>query len=133
MIVNNEYLEKCIKTLEKSYNFLKNSEEGSIEYEIYRNSLVKSFEITLEQSGKFLKKKLEPFFCTKKELDKLTFKDIFRYSNKHDLLTSEEVERWFLYRDNRNDTAHNYGENLAEETIILTESLIEDSKKLLVI
>ena len=129
--INNEYLEKCIATLEKSYDFLKLSEEGSVEYEIYRNSLVKSFEITLEQSGKFLKKKLEPFFCTKKELDKLTFKDIFRYANKHDFLTSEEVERWFLYRDNRNDTAHDYGENLAEETVALCENLIKDAKNLL--
>ena len=52
MTINTEYLERCIETLEKSYELIKKSEEGSIDYEIYRNALVKGFEITLEQSGK---------------------------------------------------------------------------------
>ena len=55
--INTEYLEKCILTLEKSYEMLQKSEEGSIDYELYRNSLVKGFEMTLEQSGKLLKKR----------------------------------------------------------------------------
>lgn len=46
-------------TLEKSYESIKKAEEGSIDYEMYRNSLVKSFELTLEQSGKLLKKKFK--------------------------------------------------------------------------
>jgi len=32
-------------------------------------------------------------------------------------MTLEEVERWFAYRDNRNDTAHDYGEGFANETL----------------
>ena len=68
--INTEYLEKCILTLEKSYEMLQKSEEGSIDYELYRNSLVKGFEMTLEQSGKLLKKVLNPYFASKKAVDR---------------------------------------------------------------
>lgn len=54
--INTEYLQRCIDTLEKSYQLIKTVEPDSIEYEMYRNSLVKGFEITIEQSGKLLKK-----------------------------------------------------------------------------
>jgi len=126
MTINTEYLERCIKTLEKSYTCIKTVQEGSIDYEMYRNSLVKSFEMTLEQSGKLLKKKLVPYFATKKSVDVLAFKDIFRQANKHFLLSEDEVNRWFKYRDNRNNTAHDYGQTFAEETLLLINDFLKD-------
>ena len=128
--ISTEYLQRCIETLEKSYAFLQNAQEGSIDYEMYRNSLVKGFEITLEQSGKLLKKKITPYFASKKQVDQLTFKDLFRHASKHGILDDDEVLRWFEYRDNRNDTAHDYGQKFAQETVKLTQSFIEDAKKL---
>ena len=123
--INTEYLEKCILTLEKSYEMLQKSEEGSIDYELYRNSLVKGFEMTLEQSGKLLKKVLNPYFASKKAVDMLSFKDIFRQAHKHSLISEEETARWLKYRDNRNNTAHDYGQAFAEETLsLIKESLI---------
>ena len=130
MTINTEHLERCIETLEKSYNLIKTVEEGSIDYEMYRNSLVKSFEITLEQSGKLLKKRITPFFATNKAVDSLNFKDIFRNALKYSLITKDELKRWFTYRDNRNNTAHDYGKNFAEETLILVESFLIDVKNL---
>lgn len=124
--MNTEYLERCIETLEKSYQMIKTVEEGSIDYEMYRNSLVKSFEITLDQSGKLLKKYLLPFFSSKKSVDALSFKDLFRQANKHSILEEDEVIRWFMYRDNRNNTAHDYGRAFAEETLKLMDSFIKD-------
>lgn len=53
--INTEYLEKNITVLEKSYEMLQQATEGTIDYELYRNSLVKGFEMTLEQSVKLLK------------------------------------------------------------------------------
>ena len=50
--INTEYLEKSLATLERAYTLIKTVPEGSIDYEMYRNSLVKGFEMTLEQSGK---------------------------------------------------------------------------------
>ena len=113
-----------------SYDFIKNSTKGSIEYEVYRNSLVKAFEITLEQSGKLLRKKITPFFASKKDTDRLTFKDVFRFANKYSLLTEDEVQRWLKYRDNRNNTAHDYGQAFAEETLSLIEKFLLDAKNL---
>lgn len=126
MTITTEYLEKCIQTLEKSYDCIKTVKEDSIDYEMYRNSLVKSFEITLEQSGKLLKKKLIPYFASKKAVDSLTFKDIFRHAFKFSLLNEDEVNRWFVYRDNRNNTAHDYGKAFAEETMLLMDDFLKD-------
>ena len=105
-------------------------QEGSIDYEIYRNSLVKGFEMTLEQSGKLLKKRLTPYFATKKAVDLLTFKDLFRHAFKHSLLSEKEVERWLKYRDNRNNTTHDYGKSFAEETLVLIDDFIKDAYKI---
>ena len=129
-MINTETLERCLETLQKSYEFIKTSEEGSIDYEMYRNSLVKSFELTLEQAGKLLKKKITPFFASNKAVDSLNFKDIFRNAFKYSLINKEEVERWFKYRDNRNNTAHDYGKKFTEETLSLIDSFLIDVKNL---
>ena len=126
MVISTEHLKRCIETLEKSYSLIKTTTEGSVDFEMYRNSLVKSFEITLEQAGKLLKKRLEPYFANNKAVDKLNFKDIFRQALKHSLITKDELERWFKYRDNRNNTAHDYGQAFAEETLILIETFLQD-------
>ena len=128
--ISTEYLQKCIATLEKSYEMLIQTQEGTIDYELYRNSLVKGFEMTLEQSGKLLKKKITPYFATKKALDALTFKEIFRHAHKFSLITEDEVKRWMKYRDNRNNTAHDYGQSFAEETLSLVKDFLVDVKEL---
>lgn len=128
--INTKYLQKCIDVLEKSYQMLKKTEEDTIDYELYRNSLVKSFEMTMEQSGKLLKKKITPYFSSKKAADRLTFKDIFRYACKYSLLTEEETIRWMKYHDNRNNTANDYGQKFADETLALIEDFLTDAKNL---
>ena len=130
MDINTEYLQKCLLTLEKSYSLIKTTEEGSIDYEMFRNALVKGFEMTLEQSGKLLRKRLTPFFSSKKATDMLTFKDLFRSANKFSLISDEEAARWMKYRDNRNNTAHDYGREFAEETLSLIDDFIADVKHL---
>lgn len=37
-----------------------------------------------------------------------------------------EISRWMKYRDNRNNTAHDYGQAFAEETLTLIEDFIKD-------
>lgn len=128
--INTEYLDRCLETLQRSYDFIQKAEIGSVEYEMYRNSLVKGFEMTLEQSGKLLKKKITPYFASKQAVDKLTFKDIFRYALQHSLLDESSVKRWFAYRDNRNDTAHDYGQMFAEQTLSLVKNFINDVNNL---
>jgi len=130
MSLNTEHLRRCIQTLESSLDRLNQSKPDSTEYEIYRNAVVKGFELALEISGKLLRKALSPFFATQKAVDGLTFKDIFRHAAKHNILNVEEVERWFKYRDNRNTTAHDYGEGFAEETLVLLPDFVADARRL---
>lgn len=130
MALNTDYLNRCILTLERSYSLIKVAESESIDYEMYRNSLVKSFEMTLEQSGKLLRKVLLEYFPTKKAVDSLTFKDVFRSASRFSLLSEAEVSRWMKYRDNRNNTAHDYGQAFAEDTLVLIDDFILDVKAL---
>ena len=128
--INTEYLQKCIATLKKSYEMLLQTQDGTIDYELYRNSLVKGFEMTLEQSVKLLKKLLNPYFASKRAVDMLSFKDLFRQAHKHSLISEEETKRWMKYRDNRNSTAHDYGQAFAEETLTLVKDFLIDVENL---
>ena len=47
---------------------------------------------------------------------------------KFSLLDEDSIQRWFKYRDNRNNTAHDYGKSFAEETLLLIDDFILDVK-----
>jgi hypothetical protein len=94
---------------------------------LYRSASVKEFEIILEQIGKLLKKCLKPYFSSPVIVDKLVFKDIFREATKLGLITIEVSERWMVYRDNRNTTAHDYGVGFANDTLKLLPQFIADT------
>jgi len=130
MTINVDYLNLCIQTLEAAFEQLQQIEQGEIAYNIYRAASMKEFEIILEQSGKLLKKRLSEYFASNKAVDKLTFKDIFRQAAKHAVIDIDTCERWFEYRDNRNNTAHDYGEQFAESTLKLLPNFIVDAKAL---
>lgn len=128
--INTDFLERCIRTLETAFEQLQQQEGDSVSYEIYRAACVKQFELVLEQCGNLLKRRLRPYFASNREADRLTFRDRFRHAARHGLISVESCERWFGYRDNRNDTAHNYGENFAETTLSLLPIFIADAKRL---
>lgn len=130
MQIDTTYYERCIQTLEKALELLRESNIGTIEYDLYRSAGIKEFEIILEQSGKLLRKALKPYFHSSKAVDHLTFKDIFRQAVLRDIITTEACERWLEYRDNRNVTAHDYGEIFAEEMIELLPLFIKDARQL---
>jgi hypothetical protein len=71
---------------------------------------------------------LKPYFHSSKEADRLYFKDIFRHAVLRGLISTEAGERWLAYRNNRNHTAHDYGVNFAEETLILLPDFIKDAQ-----
>lgn len=127
MIIDTTYYERCISTLQKAFVMLNNEKPESIEYEMYRSACIKEFEIILEQSGKLLRKVLNPYFHTSKEVDRLNFKEVFRHAVLRSLINDETGERWLEYRDNRNNTAHDYGVNFAEETLVLLPQFIADA------
>ena len=115
--------------METAFEHLQQHEAGDIAYEIFRAACVKEFELVLEQSGSLLKKRLRPYFASNRQADRLTFKNRFRHAAKHGLISVESCERWLEYRDNRNDTAHQYGEGFAETTLKLLPRFIDDAKE----
>jgi len=128
MYISTAHLERSLQTLEASLNELRKAPPESIEFEIYRNAVIKGFELTLEVCGKLLRKALKAYGGSPKEVDRLAYKEIFRRCAKHDLLDVALVERWFTYRDNRNNTAHDYGLAFAETTLALLPQFITDAQ-----
>ena len=121
---------RCISTLEQALVGLRDQVPDDILYDIYRAACVKEFELVLEQSGKLLKKRLRPWFASNRQADRLAFKDVFRYAAKHGLIPADACERWLEYRDNRNDTAHDYGHGFAEATPKLLPRFVDDARQL---
>ncbi len=126
--INVDYLSRCVEALESAYKQMRKKSIDDISYEIYRAACVKEFEIILEQCGKLLRKKLRDWLPSHKAVDRLAFKDIFRHAAKHSLIDIQHSERWLSYRDNRNNTAHDYGKGFAEETLKLLPHFISDAK-----
>ena len=129
-MIDTTYLDQCISSLEFYYTKIKTIEKSNREYKVYRSAIIQEFEIILEQMGKILKKSLRLFFSSQRKTRNLPFKDIFRKAGEVELLTIEQVERWLIYRDSRNDTSHQYGENFANYTLSLVEQFIQDAQDL---
>ena len=130
MAIATQHLARSIETLESSLASLRRAPAGSVEFEVFRNAVVKSFELTLETAGKLLRRALKEYGALPREVDALIWKDVFRTAAKRGLMSDDEMKRWFAYRDNRNNTAHDYGLGFAEETLRLMPSFVEDVRRL---
>ena len=130
MPLNTEHLAKCIVTLEASLIALRRTAAGTTEYEVFRFAVIKGFELVLETSGKLLRRALKSFGGTPREIDALQYKDVFRQACKHGLLNESQVESWFRFRENRNQTAHDYGVEFAEKTLAMLPEFIAEARKL---
>ncbi len=131
MSIDTTFLRCCIGTLERaSEGVFAHPTTDEFHNEVFRSACVKEFELGLEQSGKLLRKRLADFFSSNRQVDRLTFKDVFRHAVRHQLIDADTAERWIAYRDNRNNTAHDYGEGFAEATLNLLPAFIADAKAL---
>lgn len=125
------FLQKCINALEKAFEFYNESPENSVERDIYRSACIKEFEIILEQSAKIIKKILKSYVVSSIEIDMLYFKDVFRKACQFGVLNIEDAENWLVYRDKRNQTAHEYGQSFAQNIIEILDVFIVDAKKII--
>lgn len=130
MSLSVEHLLKTADTLAQSLICLQAEKEDEIRYDLFRNAAIKSFELSLETTGKLLRKVLKLYVGSPREVDKLVFNDLFRYANKYGLLDNDAVDRWLEYRANRNSTAHDYGEQFAESTLKLLPDYLVDLRSL---
>ncbi len=131
MSIDTTFLRRCIGALETVFREIgKHRAADDFMYDIYRAACVKEFELVLEQSGKLLRKRLAGFFASNRQADRLVFKDLFRHAARHGLIGAAAAKRWLGYRDNRNDTAHDYGKSFAEATLRLLPDFIADARTL---
>lgn len=130
MSLNVEHLRRTADTLEQAILRLAEVDSADVLYDLYRNVAIKSFELSLETTGKLLRKALKLYGGSPREVDKLVFNDVLRHSGKHGLLDITGVERWINYRANRNSTAHDYGEGFANETLKILPDFLKDVREL---
>lgn len=130
MPINTDHVLRCILTLESALGELRKRGADDDFYDIIRAAAIKEFEIVLEQSGRLLKKRLRPYFASNRQADRLTFRDAFRHAAKHGLISVAACERWMVYRDNRNETAHDYGVDFAEATLPQLPAFAADARAL---
>jgi nucleotidyltransferase substrate binding protein (TIGR01987 family) len=128
--LNTDHLQRCIQTLQSSLRLYQSAEPDSIDQEVFRNAIVKGVELSQETAFKLIRKALKEYGHGAKKLNDTPIKEILRMAATHGLMSIEEVERWFAYRDNRNNTAHDYGEGFAKETLALLPNFINDIQSL---
>ena len=131
-MLNTDHLHNTLRALESAvvryHQAVADSEVT--DQEIFRMAIVKGFELTQEVCFKLIKRRLKDFGHGGRALETTPVKELLRLAGKHGLVSVQEIERWFDYRDNRNDTAHDYGEAFAHETLTLMPAFIEDARAL---
>ncbi|OGS03658.1 MAG: nucleotidyltransferase [Elusimicrobia bacterium RIFOXYB12_FULL_50_12] len=96
--------------------------------DVLRAGVIQNFEFTYELCWKFMKRWLE----TNGEgasVDGATRKEIFRIAAEKQLIG--DVAKWFEYTQARNETAHTYDNNTANEVFRKAKAFLKDAKKLL--
>jgi nucleotidyltransferase substrate binding protein (TIGR01987 family) len=124
-------LERCLSTLKRAHARLLQTSADDEDHDLFRAACVKEFELILELVAKLLRRALREYFTSTRKLAEMTFKDVFHHAARHGLLSRDEVDRWFRYRDNRNATAQEYGQNFAEKTVVVLADFIRDADAVL--
>lgn len=132
MSLNTDHLRRTADTLAQALAALQRTEEPTdpVGYDLYRNAAIKTFELSLETSGKLLRRALKAYGGSPRSVDALVFNDVLRHAGKHGLLDEAGVRRWLTYRANRNSTAHDYGKGFADHTLTLLPPYLDDLRQL---
>lgn len=78
MILNTDHLRRCIQTLRSSLAFYEQAESDSIDREIFRNAIVKGYELAQETSFKLVRKALRDYGHGAQKLDRTPIKEVLR-------------------------------------------------------
>ncbi|MEY4979381.1 MAG: hypothetical protein RLZZ352_1651 [Pseudomonadota bacterium] len=131
MSLNVDHLLRTALTLEQALDAISShGRYDDVRFDLFRNAALKSFELSLETAGKLLRKALKSYGASPRSVDALVFNDVLRHAGKHGLMDAQAVERWLMYRANRNNTAHDYGEGFANETLQLLPQYLSDVRQL---
>ncbi|OGX11746.1 MAG: nucleotidyltransferase [Omnitrophica bacterium RIFOXYB12_FULL_50_7] len=118
-------LKKAAASLERAVSRAKQSPRDTE----LRDAVIQRFECTYELCWKMLKRQLEAESANPSEIDGLSFKDLLRQGAERGIV--RDVEVWFVYRDQRNITAHVYDEKKAASVYQTACQFLEDAQLLL--
>ena len=126
-----EQLLRTASTLEHALLALQQqASQDDIMFDLFRNAAIKSFELSLETAGKLLRKALKAYSGNPRSVDALVFNELLRQAGRHGLIDPPAVERWLAYRANRNNIAHDYGVEFANQTLTLLPAYVRDVRSL---
>ena len=125
-------LKKAISSLESALNFAGSEDQlaglTADQKDVIRAGAIQNFEFTYELCWKFMKRWLDNNLGSA-YVDGLTRKELFRIAAEHQLITL--VDHWIKYHDARNETAHTYDEDKAQEVFEAAQKFLADAKELL--
>lgn len=119
-------LEKAIASLGKA---IKRSQENLDDEEL-RDAVIQRFKYTYELWWKMLKRQLELESPTLAEIDTWSFRDLLREAAEKGII-DDDIERWFVYREQRNITSHTYDRKKAVSVQKTAFDFFEDANKFL--
>lgn len=120
-----ESLEKTLKVAEDE-NFMKKLSDD--QKDAIRAGVIQNFEFTYELCWKFMKRWLQ-INQGSVYVEGISRRELFRLSAENKLL--EDVDKWMDYHEARNETAHTYDQQTAEDVFDTAGYFINDAKKLL--
>ncbi len=125
-------LQRCLATLSYASQRLAglDSAADELEYDVIRAACAKEFELTLEMSVKLLRRALQDYFASGRQVAELTVREMLRHAGVRGMLILEEVDRWLAYRDYRNAAAHDYAQLKADEIVQILPHYQIDAQKL---
>ena len=137
MSLNVNHLLRTVDTLEQTLMTLEQCRgSDSLPLDLYQDMAIERFELSLETTGKLLRKALKAFTARPREVDELVFFDVLRHAGKHGLLDSDGVERWIGYRKICSDRTNSDGSELdeykrsAHEVLALLPQYVLDARAL---
>ena len=125
-------LRKAVESLEKTISvvdddaFMSRLEED--QKQAVKAGVILNFEFTYELCWKFMRRWLEVNLGSV-YVAGVTRRQLFRLSAEHRLVG--DVDRWMVYHDARNETAHTYDESTAEDVFETANEFLYDAQKLL--
>ncbi|MCD6136538.1 nucleotidyltransferase substrate binding protein [Candidatus Bipolaricaulota bacterium] len=124
-------LQKAVMSLERALNVAapdRLKEMTADQQEVIRAGVIQNFELAYELCWKFMKRWLEtnlsPMIA-----DGVTRRELFRLAVENRLI--DDVEQWMIYHDARNQTAHIYDLEIAQEVYETARGFVRDARKLL--
>lgn len=94
-----------------------------------RDAVIQRFEYTYELCWKMLRRRLEMDAAVPSDADRLSFPELLRAGAEYGMIA--DVERWLVYRHQRNTTSHVYDADLAWDVYRSALDFAVDARRLL--